>query len=317
MYKEHYKKIIDTALSENRKKGGDIYYESHHIVPDFMFKNRKRKGPRGHLDGDPDSPQNKVLLTFQEHLMCHYYLYEILKGTHYDYSAGSALQFFFVKSTGSHKRQRELSEVDQAFLNDMAHLRQIGINSISNARKGMMPAVDAKTKQSVGSVSIDHPKIKSGEWQHHSKGKPSSVKPENMKSQKGTNNNNYKEMTDDRRNRLFVCVTQSLEDNYLSKKKLNLNIKKEFTEFNKISLVWVTNNFESIKNLVLETNQCFGTNIQYEPYYRSDTQKRLLSKAASEFKWYSNGNRFKQVRKCEIESFLKYNPDYKPGRWKN
>jgi len=72
MYKELYKKIIDQAKAENRMKNQGVYYEQHHIVPDFLFKNRKRTGPKGHLDGKPDSPENLVLLTFSEHLMAHY-----------------------------------------------------------------------------------------------------------------------------------------------------------------------------------------------------------------------------------------------------
>ena len=150
MYKQLYKEIIDTAKLEKRTKNSEIYYESHHIVPEFMFKIRKRTGPAGHLDGDANSVDNLVLLTFQEHLMAHYYLYEILKDTHYGYSAGSALQFFFVKATGGHIRQRTLSEVDKKFLDEMAHLRQIGIKCISNARAGKMPVVDAITREKIG-----------------------------------------------------------------------------------------------------------------------------------------------------------------------
>jgi nucleoside-diphosphate-sugar epimerase len=135
MYKQLYKNLIDFAKNENRIKGANKYYESHHIVPDFLFKNRKRSGPPGHIDGDPNSAENLVLLTFSEHLMAHYYLYEIYKGTHYEYSAGSALQFFFVKACGNHMRQIQLNEVDEQFLKEMSYLRQLGIDSISKAKE--------------------------------------------------------------------------------------------------------------------------------------------------------------------------------------
>ena len=40
MYKQLYKEIIDTAKNEIRTKNSEIYYESHHIVPEFLFKIR-------------------------------------------------------------------------------------------------------------------------------------------------------------------------------------------------------------------------------------------------------------------------------------
>ena len=63
MYKELYKNIIDNARKEKRMKNQGTYYEQHHIVPNFLYKNRKRTGPKGHLDGDPDGSENLILLT--------------------------------------------------------------------------------------------------------------------------------------------------------------------------------------------------------------------------------------------------------------
>lgn len=277
MYKQLYKTLIDTAKQENRMKNQEIYYERHHIVPDFLYKNRSRPGPAGHLDGEPDSTENLVLLTFSEHLMAHYYLYEIYKNTHYEYSAGSALQFFFVKATGNHVRQRNLSEVDAEFLKEMEHLRLLGNACISKARKGKMPAVDAVTREKVGSVPIDHPKIISGEWIHHSKGIPSKTLPENRPSQVGNLNTNYKEMTPERRYRMWQCVTRSCEDDYLKIHLLDANMKKEFTEFNRISTAWIGRNFKSIDELVNETNINMGTSVKYSSYHRSSTQRNKIS----------------------------------------
>ena len=39
MYKELYKNIIDNARKEKRMKNQGTYYEHHHIVPDFLYKN--------------------------------------------------------------------------------------------------------------------------------------------------------------------------------------------------------------------------------------------------------------------------------------
>ena len=65
LFKELYKNIIDQAKAECRVKNVGIYYEIHHIVPDFLFKNRRRKGPKGHQDGDQNEAENLILLTFQ------------------------------------------------------------------------------------------------------------------------------------------------------------------------------------------------------------------------------------------------------------
>ncbi|QIW87904.1 homing endonuclease [Agrobacterium phage OLIVR5] len=52
-----YRSIVDKAVSENRNKNGEIYFESHHIVPKSY-------------DGD-NSKENLVLLTAREHYICH------------------------------------------------------------------------------------------------------------------------------------------------------------------------------------------------------------------------------------------------------
>jgi hypothetical protein len=314
VYKELYKNIIDGAKKENRKKNQGIYYEAHHIVPDFLFKNRKRTGPKGHLDGDQNSKENLVLLTFSEHLMAHYYLYEIYKGTRYEHSAGSALQFFFIKATGNHKRQLELSEIDKKFLEDMDHLRKLGIESISKARKGKMPVIDSITGEKKGSVSIDHPKVLSGEWVHHSKGKPSPISPENRKCQKGSNNNNFKEMDQERKERVWKCVSKSCQDGYLKLKLLRENLKREFTEFKKISLVWIDNNFNSIEDLLKETNENLNLNIKYAPYHRSSEQRKIASYHSSKHRWYNNGIR--NVRVTNENEFCKNNPEFVLGKIK-
>ncbi len=53
-----YNRLIDNALSKNRSKKDDIYYENHHIIPSaFGGKNEK---------------SNMVLLTAKEHYISHY-----------------------------------------------------------------------------------------------------------------------------------------------------------------------------------------------------------------------------------------------------
>lgn len=64
-----YNQIIDRAKSEPRIKGGDTYYEAHHIIPECM-------GGSGKVT-DLYSNPNIVLLTAREHFLCHWLLHEI------------------------------------------------------------------------------------------------------------------------------------------------------------------------------------------------------------------------------------------------
>ena len=59
-YKNIYNKIVEKAISLNRKKKNGEYYESHHIIPKCI--------------GGEDIANNKVLLTAKEHYVCHHLL---------------------------------------------------------------------------------------------------------------------------------------------------------------------------------------------------------------------------------------------------
>lgn len=82
-YKNIYDSLIQKAIIRQIGKSKDIlkkdigYIENHHIVPEFFFKNRKRKGPPGWLDGDPNNKDNLVFLTAKEHLLSHLLLLKI------------------------------------------------------------------------------------------------------------------------------------------------------------------------------------------------------------------------------------------------
>lgn len=75
-YQKEYDILISTAKNQSRNKLDNcdpnyIYYEEHHIIPECFFKNRKRKGPPGSLDGNPDERDNLILLTPEEHFDAH------------------------------------------------------------------------------------------------------------------------------------------------------------------------------------------------------------------------------------------------------
>lgn len=61
-YERWYYSIINKAQGQLRSKTEDVYYESHHIIPKSL--------------GGVDSEENLVLLTYREHLLCHWLLYK-------------------------------------------------------------------------------------------------------------------------------------------------------------------------------------------------------------------------------------------------
>jgi len=68
-YKRIYDQICERAKTENRIKGGGVYYESHHIIPTCLGGDGSVKQWATH--------ENIVLLTAREHFLCHWLLHEM------------------------------------------------------------------------------------------------------------------------------------------------------------------------------------------------------------------------------------------------
>lgn len=71
-YKKVYDQIVERAKSQDRRKGGSIYYEGHHILPECMGGDGKAAQWKWH--------PNIVLLTAREHFICHWLLVRIHPG---------------------------------------------------------------------------------------------------------------------------------------------------------------------------------------------------------------------------------------------
>lgn len=84
LYIKIYFQIVDR--SKIRITNGDSIYESHHIIPSCFYLNSGRKDrKRGHLDGNPDSEDNLVLLTLREHYICHKLLTKMMIESYHMY----------------------------------------------------------------------------------------------------------------------------------------------------------------------------------------------------------------------------------------
>lgn len=252
------------------------YYEWHHIIPDFMFKQRSRSGPSGHIEGNPNESGNLVLLTPKEHFLCHLLLTKIYpKGSRYNVQCNSALMFFFSNlDLPKHIRFTKLKLNSKLY----SKLRIQCSESIGNMNRNKMPAKDKLTGASVGQVSTNHPKVISGEWVHATKGRIFSD--DEIKQRKdmysGKGNSNYKEMTPDHKIRLYRCLEKSIEENHFKRGLFELEIKKEFVEFKKISYCWVENNFGSLVEFVNSYNRDHSTSIMYNSYHKSKRTLDLL-----------------------------------------
>jgi len=75
-----YTKIYFQIINRAKPRKTSEYTENHHIIPDCFFKNRKRKGKPGWIDGNPEDKNNKVQVTGQEHFICHWLLIKMTSG---------------------------------------------------------------------------------------------------------------------------------------------------------------------------------------------------------------------------------------------
>lgn len=169
----NYEKIYNDLCNrgKQRSKNKDNYLERHHILPTFFFKDskRKRRYSDGIFDGDGENPNNISFLTPREHFLAHILLCKIWSNTKWYHRCRASLGFFFNKKEDSkHIRKKHFHPGDsKKYEKYEIQYRK----SISIERKGKMPVKDVNTQEMIGSVEVDHPKVLSGEWVHHSKGK--------------------------------------------------------------------------------------------------------------------------------------------------
>lgn len=330
-------RIFNRNKTDIRLNMERIYTEVHHIIPKH--------------DGGNNEKENLVRLLPEEHLLAHFLLFKANK-TRKDFLAVRRM------ISGMHNKpliNQEYSYLTNhaSFLGLYALYRQIasefrhktgwqsdeGKKRISASRKNTFPCVDAETGESVGSVSSNHPNVLSGKWVHHGKGKvacidlmtnervfiPTEIYRSNKERYSthlppsfGENNNNYKEMTIERKNRVFGLVQQSIvDDTNFSVKIFKKKLKEEFkNDFKRISIVWICNNFGSIDNLVREYNSKNNTEYKYDPYYRSREMKKNSGIKTGQFRWVTNGNENIRLKESEVDSFLEKNTTYYRGRTK-
>lgn len=95
-YTTTYYKIINNA--KTRAIAG--YLEKHHIIPNSFYISTKKKN--AWIEGDPNHPDNLVLLTAREHFVCHLLLVRMTSGVGKYKMALALKRFMYAKQHTGH-----------------------------------------------------------------------------------------------------------------------------------------------------------------------------------------------------------------------
>jgi hypothetical protein len=152
-YTKWYNLIVANARLRNAVN--QVGFERHHIIPDSFFILRHRNGPAGWQEGNPDHPNNLVILTPREHLICHMLLTRMVTGI----ARGKMLHalWYMVHLDGGPKKVNSriyqyLREQRSVIVSEMASLH----NPMSNPETKKKHANSMKTRVMVGMTGRAH-----------------------------------------------------------------------------------------------------------------------------------------------------------------
>jgi hypothetical protein len=128
-YQKIYNQLIEKAISENRRKGIDVYYERHHIIPKCI--------------GGANDKTNLVLLTAREHFVAHKLLCEIYPD---DSNLEHAIWRMAHQQTKLHKRDYIISsyEYERYKILHSKKIKKVGL-----ANKGKRHSNETRKKMSI------------------------------------------------------------------------------------------------------------------------------------------------------------------------
>lgn len=131
-YTQWYYKIIDCARDRNLDNCD--YVEKHHIIPESFYIERRRTGPKGRIEGDPDDPINIVSLTAREHYICHKLLTKMVEGCFLK-KAIEAFWFMSIGNSGSQERYKINSREFEKVKKLLSQVRRDPIMSAEHRKK--------------------------------------------------------------------------------------------------------------------------------------------------------------------------------------
>jgi len=314
----------DKRLYNNEK----IYTEKHHILPKSL--------------GGNNNDENLVELLPEEHLFIHQLRYKVFNKREDMLAVRFILNGLIGEKNIYVKKSLKSLILNKKILQGYAWIKthsynfrknigwhsEEGLKNISNASKNKIVVKDKKTNIIIGKVNVNHQKILSGEWVHHTYGtinvfdieknkivridKNEYLKNKGKKylsaiNNKGKNNPNYKVLTKEIENEIFKCISKTLEENHFIQshflKCLKENVGNKF--FNgKISMVFIKNKYGNVINLLEKYNKITNSNIIFEKYFVSKKRRDAYSKKYKIKKNITKNDIFYCFDKCEKEKHI-------------
>jgi hypothetical protein len=170
-YKKIYDDLISKARSENRIKGGNIYYEAHHIIPKC-------------LDGEGNVNQwkkhpNIILLTAKEHFVSHKLLCEIYPD---NYKLVYALYAMIGLKSNLHNRNYKISSREYERLRiNISKIKSVEYIGEKNPNFGNGEKIIGEKNPNFGK-----------KWTQEQKQKQSKIQKGKLKNYKWSNDRNLK-----------------------------------------------------------------------------------------------------------------------------
>lgn len=119
--------------------------ERHHVVPESFYLNRSRRGRKGWLEGNPDTPENLVELTLHEHFVCHLLLTKMVSGTEAQHKVDTAAAWVADCYKSKHQDVRITGRV-------YAKLRLASAQAQSVRKMGQVAPIKGMTAWNNGSI---------------------------------------------------------------------------------------------------------------------------------------------------------------------
>lgn len=188
-------RLLKRNPTDSRLAAASLYIEMHHIIPRSL--------------GGLDDSSNLVEVLPEEHIFLHMLRYKIYGKREDALAVRFMLNGYDAKPLLSGTKIALTKQIRMGYAWIRTHAQTIrekhgwhtpeGVANISKARRGKMPAKDALTGKKIGMVEITHPKVLSGEWVHHTKGRQFSAKEiEQIKTRsKGQSNGNASGLPDE------------------------------------------------------------------------------------------------------------------------
>jgi hypothetical protein len=142
-----YTRIYYAITSRAKLRAITKGHDKHHVIPESFYLHRKRKGRKGWLLGDPNSPDNIVYLTQHEHFVCHLLLTKMVDTVEAQHKVDSAAAWVMDTYTSKNSGVRITGRI-------YAKLRKAAAEAQSARKTGQVAPIKGMTAWSNGIVDV-------------------------------------------------------------------------------------------------------------------------------------------------------------------